>query len=175
MLEAEWGLSPSTSWQSLSAQILPGARISPKAETHFHLPMWDPRSVPAGAQCQQPKSGENKHPWGAAGGEKCRICRMGMRPEWDQPLDPSKEAGEERQTQTHSSKPGAGATKPSNDNIHLWKQGDLLLAELMDACTPILGTQAHLNYKPFLYHPGSKSIAQKWFGIGLYLSNIGFL
>lgn len=98
-----------------------------------------------------------------------------MRPEWDQPLDPSKEPGEERQTQTHSSKPGAGATKPSNDNIHLWKQGDLLPAELMDACTPILGTQAHLGYKTLLHHPGSKSIAQKWFGIEIYPSSIGSL
>lgn len=32
-----WGLSPSTSWQNLSVQIFPGARISPKAETHIHL------------------------------------------------------------------------------------------------------------------------------------------
>lgn len=98
-----------------------------------------------------------------------------MRPEWDQPLDPSKEPWEERQTQTHYSKAGAGATKPSNDNIHLWKQGDLLPAELMDACTPILGTQAHLNYKTLLHHLGSKSIIQKWFGIGLYPSSIGSL
>lgn len=171
----EWGLSPSTSWQSLSVQIFPGARISPKAETHIHLQMWDPMSVPAGSQCHQLKAGESKHACKAAGGEKRRICRMGMRLEWDQSLEPSKESGEERQTQTHSSKPGAGAMKPSNDNIHLWKQGDLSPAKLMDACTAILHTQEYLNYKTLLGHPGSKGIAQKWFGIGLRLSSSGSL
>lgn len=72
---------------------------------------WDPpppanvgSKVCASQSTMPPAQGrESKHPWGAAGGGKCGICRVGMRPEWDQSLDPCKEPGEERQTQTHSS------------------------------------------------------------------------
>lgn len=51
--DGDWGPEhlghPRTSWQSLCPDL--------------SLQIWDPRSVPAGAQCHQPKAGESKHPW----------------------------------------------------------------------------------------------------------------
>lgn len=137
-----WGLRPRTSGPSQNmAEPLPRSFLEPGS-----APRLRPCKYGIQGLCQQEHNATSPRQEKANIHGSCRWWEMQELQGRDETCVRSATGslqrawGEKADTQTHFSKPGAGATKPSNDNIHLWKQGDLLPAELKDACTPILGT-----------------------------------